>query len=266
MAVMGLIIHHCKRNALQTAQTSNDPVTSDMKYAIEKYKLDQRKHSFTLIEVTMAIAVIAVGMMGIMALFPIGFQAARNAIGDNCSSDMADQFLHVIAMQCKYYKDGVKDGWGEWITNDALSGWSDYDSSINQIITKPAAIDLETVNVVKGDGVFADADSDGYDDAGMYFDNDTPGVFYVESRSGKIVDFNGVMALWKEKIACDTNNDGVTNANEIDVDPADGVIDDRIPPEFGTRLCIEISWPHQVPYIRREKRYYVLEIFNPNSR
>ena len=78
---------------------------------------------FTLVEVTMAIGVIALGMMGIMALFPIGFQASRNAIGDNYSSELADQFLQVIAMQCKMYEDtdgngdatGEVYGWNDWI-------------------------------------------------------------------------------------------------------------------------------------------------------
>jgi hypothetical protein len=42
-------------------------------------------------------------MAGIMALFPVGFNATRDAIGDNYSSDFADQFLHAAA---NYYKNG----------------------------------------------------------------------------------------------------------------------------------------------------------------
>ena len=112
---------------------------------------------FTMVEVTMAIGVIAIGMMGIMALFPIGFQAARDAIGDNYSSDLADQFLQVIAMQCKMYEDTNGDG----DANDTgeVYGWKDWINGTSAKIpsTKPTDTDLETAAVSNNGEVLPDS-------------------------------------------------------------------------------------------------------------
>ena len=250
IGVIGYFTMYYRNKCTKQMNKTNDCMTEEMKLAIAKAQLKQ----FTLVEVTMSIAVIAIGMMGIMALFPIGFQASRNAIGDNYSSDLADQFLNVVAMQCKQYKIGVKDGWGEWITGDANTGWTNYNSSINNIDTKPSDTALDSANVIKGNMVFGDIDNNGYDDAGLYFDNDTPGAFYVEAKSGNITDFEGVIALWTEPIEYDVGqfitHDGTVSGEHT----------------IATRLCLEISWPKSIPYSRREKRNYVLEVFNPNSR
>ena len=42
--------------------------------------------NFTLVEITLAI-----GMAGVMTLLPIGFNASRDAMGDNYSSDMRSE-------------------------------------------------------------------------------------------------------------------------------------------------------------------------------
>lgn len=263
MAAMGYVINHFRRNALRTAQAGNDSVTSEMKYAIEKYKLEQK--SFTLIEVTMAIAIIAIGMMGIMAIFPIGFQATRNAMADNYTSEMADQLLHIVAFQSKQYKDGgtTTDGWGEWITdtpnkaNDAdILALPDNKADSLSPVTASARIE----NIIKkasNGAVFGDgAGGRDKDTCGLYYDNNgVKGLFYMEDASGQYKDFECAMVLWKERLEYDTNNDGT-------IDNADP----PIPYEYAARLCLEVSWPIMAPYANREKRYYVLEIFNPNER
>ena len=55
---------------------------------------------FNMIEVTLAIAVVGLGMAGIMALFPVGFQASRDAIGDNYASNAAEQFMSYFSRVC----------------------------------------------------------------------------------------------------------------------------------------------------------------------
>lgn len=242
------------RKRLSERISSENIITNEMLLAMKKHQLGR----FTLIEVTMSIAVIAIGMVGVMALFPIGFQASRDAIGDNYSSEAASNFLHVIAQQCKAYSDNgtTVDGWGEWITNNPNKA---NDPAILQLpVSKPSDANIEniakkTVNgAVLGDGL------GGYtnDACGMYFDdNGINGLFYVESKTGDMVDFSGAIALWIESIECDSNGDGVIDG-----------LDSGIPPAYAVRLCMEISWPIGRPYNQREKRNYVLEIFNPNSR
>lgn len=51
------------------------------------------KKFFNMIEVTLAIAVIGIGIAGIMSLFPVALNSSKNAVGNNYSSQVADQFL-----------------------------------------------------------------------------------------------------------------------------------------------------------------------------
>ena len=203
---------------------------------------------FTMVEITMAVAIIGIGMAGVMALLPVGFNATRDAIGENYSSNMAEQFLHVMAQQCKMYDGNGSsvDGWGEWITDNPAS-----DNVAIIAITETKPTDTELTNVAKkttGGAMFGGCADTNEDAAGIYFDNnDVPGAFYVESKSGDITDFSGVMAVWKEQIIINESGD-------------------KIPYTHGVRLNLEISWPPGKPYAVREKRTYVLELFNPNDR
>ena len=209
--------------------------------------------AFTLVEVTMAIGVIAIGMMGIMALLPIGFQATKRAVGDNYSSELADQFLNLVAMQCKAYSsdDGgaTVDGWGDWITDDAASGSP-------ELIPEAKADTSDLNSVSPGDKLL-----DGIE--GIYKADQAKGLYYVDAKSGasaeSVTDFSAVMALWKEEIPYkyDSNADGKIDLTDTSA---------AIPYENAVRLYLEISWPASIPYKQRTKRYYVRDVFNPVER
>ena len=53
---------------------------------------------FNLIEVTLAIAVVGVGISGIMSVFPVALSASRDAVGNNYSALIADQFLSFASL------------------------------------------------------------------------------------------------------------------------------------------------------------------------
>lgn len=206
------------------------------------------KEIFTLVEVTMAIAVMAIGMMGIMALFPIGFQATKNAVGDNYSSELADQFLNLIAMQSKMYStnDGgaTLDGWGDWITGDGGAGTGDLIP-----VNKDASPEVADPDAVSTSKVVTGLE-------GIYIIDQAAGLYYVEAKSESIKDFSAVMALWKGEIPYwyDSNLDGTVDTEE------------HIPYKNAVRLYLEISWPASLPYKQRKKRYYVRDVFTPVER
>lgn len=56
---------------------------------------------FTLIEVVLGLAVIAFGLISVVALFPVGLQATRDSMAQSYAADNADEMLHVIALQFK---------------------------------------------------------------------------------------------------------------------------------------------------------------------
>lgn len=233
-------------------ESKDNFITKEMRLAIMKQKIN----TFTLIEVTMSIAIIAVGMVGVMAIFPIGFNAARDAIGDNYSSDMSDQFLHVIAQQVKYYKDtdgngvisGDEYGWETWVDSPSakIPLGSKSDASV---ITKGACVFGDT-SLYDGE---PNSPLTGKDILGIY-EGGSRGIYYVESTSGDIVDFKGVMAIWCEQIKFLYDSTGDGNGDALM----------SIPLNKAVQLCLEVSWPVNKPYTKREKRHYVLQIYNPN--
>ena len=208
--------------------------------------------TFTLVEVTMTIVVITIGMMGIMALFPIGFQATKRAVGDNYSSELSDQFLNLVAMQCK-------SDWGNWVTGGA-----------SQIPTdKAGTATLDDQATLLGN-VEAGGDQVVPVVTGIYKSDPAKGLYYVDAKSGSMTDFSAVMALWQEAIPYRYDKDGDGNINTSDyIDTnGDGTVDDldasaTIPNTKAVRLYLEVSWPASIPYKQREKRYYVRDVFNP---
>ena len=57
------------------------------------------RNSFSMIEVLLALVVIAVGIVGIMSLLPVGLDANRRAIADSNAADAAEQFLHFASAE-----------------------------------------------------------------------------------------------------------------------------------------------------------------------
>jgi type II secretory pathway pseudopilin PulG len=135
---------------------------------------------FSLIEVVLALLVVAVGIVGIMALFPVGLSKNKESVHARSASDAADQFLHVMA-------SNIGAEWSEvYSLPDALPSMSESNIqwSENSILPNSnTKIQFSSVNVT---------------------DNWNPnvhqdGVFKVSQITpSNIVDFTGVIRAWKE--------------------------------------------------------------------
>lgn len=78
------------------------------------------RHGFTLVEILLALAVLAIGMVGILALFPVGLDNSKRAIQDTTSANIAESVKSAIvqAMRMKaagtdvvdFSHDGVSTG------------------------------------------------------------------------------------------------------------------------------------------------------------
>jgi prepilin-type N-terminal cleavage/methylation domain-containing protein len=68
----------------------------------------RRGLGFTMIEVVMALAVIAIGLLSIISLIPIGAQAARTAISEGFAADISEHLLHYMATELT--RDANSDG------------------------------------------------------------------------------------------------------------------------------------------------------------
>lgn len=78
------------------------------------------------------------------------------------------------------------------------------------------------------------------------------GIYGIQQGTGAIIDFSGIIQVWKTPVTAqrysgtDWNDQKDENYN------------------YSAGLNIEISWPAEIPYTQREKKYFYLEIFKPN--
>ena len=76
-----------------------------------------RKKYFNLVEVALSIGILAIGVTAILALFPVGFDRSRQAIGENYCAEAADSLFSYIA------RDATSDvdNWNYLIRSDLAS-------------------------------------------------------------------------------------------------------------------------------------------------
>lgn len=186
---------------------------------------------FNLVEIALAIGVIGIGIAGIMALFPVGFQAARDAIGDNYAADSADQFLHYISRACK----------NDWTVVSGIATSKQYNGDgLEEALTWNYKDQSENHPLIQGSIDYVDS-----------VDNGTPdnyNIFRIIQKSGNIVDFYGTMRIWKSTVKASVYDGSWQQWQDTSY-------------TSGAGLNIEISWPSEKPYAKRQKRYFYLEVF-----
>lgn len=219
---------------------------------------------FNMIEIALAMAIIAFGMTSILGLFPVGLNACRNAVAENCAADSVEQF----AAYLKGYAESSKANFESLFGTNATTGV--YREP------KPAAASIAVVNdflsaIVSGKntagGAFTpDAVASGwsifYPDAahtsGIYFSVMGPGN-YLSPASGGVFsscDFAGMILVWKSPLKSYVPNPS-GSAWILDVDANY---------ERGAGLNVEISWPLGVAdYNARQKRTFYIEIVKPKQ-
>ena len=60
-----------------------------------------KKQAFNLIEILIALGILAIGMVAVLGLFPLGFATTRDAMAESSSADAADQMLHMLQFKLK---------------------------------------------------------------------------------------------------------------------------------------------------------------------
>lgn len=206
-----------------------------------------RTHPFNLIEVILAMVIILVGVVSIMALFPAGQKASSNAIGQTSAGDAADQFL-------RYFSSKVKTRWA-------------MTSALPLSKPGPAAEQNARWETVDGNGVFSGVkgvifsynDADGnakFDYSATSTQRDESGLFRVVQRtSDNVEDFSGVLRVWRSAATYSSyeSTGGSWTAHK------------PVPPDQGIVLNVEVSWPAELPYERRQKATYSSNVFRPSE-
>jgi type II secretory pathway pseudopilin PulG len=268
-----------------------------------------------MIEVLLALTVIAVGMTSVLGLFPVGLNASREAIAQNCSADVADQMVTYMRVMgessANAYAYTFTDANNDLPIYDSVSNpdTDNTDDSTLDIYTNAAGdttINIEgtpNVNVQTLSDSFLTAyrtDKVGVSNVsnvnGYIFRRVAPGwavftvmpnpstlrrrVYFIvqgpdcteDAAANHNIDFSAMALVWKEPVQIKRMNSTGTwevwPANPSDSgDPKTLPLDPTLSAsyDYSSRINVELSWPLELPYKDRKKRYYQIVINKPDA-
>lgn len=184
------------------------------------------KKFFNMVEVTLAIAVVGIGVAGIMSLFPVAVSATRESIADNYSADAADQMIAYVSIYSK-------------------ASWTNFIDVSKFPTTKPSE-PASSLTCTTDTGI------------GNIKASGTPGVYKLTQGSGEnsagggIVDFSAFIKVWRTQLPSIRISGQATDPNW----------DSSF--TYGSGVHIEISYPAEAPATARKVASYYYEVFKNN--
>jgi type II secretory pathway pseudopilin PulG len=207
-----------------------------------KCNRNNNRNFFNMVEVTLAIAIIGIGISGVMALFPVGINANASAIANNYCANAAAEFLHFVKIQSD-------------LNPGALTSLPDEAADL----TDPGK-DHEDVRELLPDWI-GNAKVDGFDS--IYKIDESKGVYGIVQMTTiagtDVVDFSAVFRLWKSDVA--VPQAPTTDFNWPDPWGKGSVLPAPAPKIYG--INIEASWPASKPYDAREKKLFYMTVQTP---
>lgn len=182
-----------------------------------------KKQFFNLIEIALAIAIIAVGMSSVLVLFPAGLNAVNSAAADSSSPD-AVQYL------AGYLESRIRHEWNS-------SGASRTSNTVTNLPSaKPGAAESWNTSPIPNTPIYTSSTN------GLFKYEQTHRVNGVD-----IVDFSAAARVWK------TNNNhisvpGQTNPEQMNTG--------------SVTIFIEVSYPLEKPYEERDTQIYRLDLYD----
>lgn len=210
------------------------------------------RHYFNMVEILLALGVVAIGICSVMVLFPVGSAATRDAVMENYAANSADQMLHLIKFNLMN-----KQNLDNYIANvtanpaDPPAGSLQRSEPDEEPSSVTADLSLENVghwemgealiggNTLKG-GIYVNSANKNYFQIVVH--RDDPDKALADVAPDKI-DFRASACIWISQIQIDS-----TEAS-------------KLPYNMGARINLRISWPAELPPAARQSALYTLEIF-----
>jgi hypothetical protein len=193
-----------------------------------------------MIEVTLAIGIVALGLVGILSLFPVGFQSIRDAVGDNYVNDTSQLFLSYIKLEAKKDTSAVTSPPTSQTQVQIDTQWNLVIGNIPSSKPDAPTPTVDTINPSVSGWTETTVPN-------LYSIVGTPGLYRIYSGTN---DFKAAVRVWKTRIISPVlNSSGSTWVYNSPYD---------------TEACglnIEFSWPLEKPYAQRTKRFFYYEIF-----
>jgi len=227
---------------------------------------------FNLVEVALALVILAIGLSSVLVLFPIGLKASRSSVAENNMADIAERVAAYV--QAKYTSPEM---WGADGTFSNGVGIDNFDADPNYHTSIPTSDQFNDASVADGmDGLlekkvnnrtyylyrqYSDASGSGGDRAVDFeamirvgWDSDTLlQQYYSQLGTGSFAPLSGYSRTPASGVTIDSEWQNRMGSS------ASGLLG-----KCCRTLIIEVSWPADVEWAKREKRIFRVEIFNEN--
>lgn len=126
--------------------------------------------TFTLIEIVIAIAILAIGITSVMSLFPLGLHSTKNSIAQNYSAMEAENIY-------------------AYLSRTAYDNWNAFETSI------PASSKPNSIFNKSNISTWSQIEGNIYDNT-----NANDGILGLKVQSNNNNDMTGEILLWKEEL------------------------------------------------------------------
>lgn len=230
-----------------------------------KYK----KYNFNLIEVALAMAILAIGIASILVLFPVGVNANKSAIANNNLADIAEYMMG-------YLRGKITVSWAK---TSASNMDSDNNNEFRNDLQEPYSnlgigndsfpIDIATIDDPGSKWARVDKNLNNNDiPARLYQHKDNKQIFLFQQLSkvgdgnkDYVADFSAIVKVWKDDNFDFPVCNILYNTNKYKYIPIKDITGSGLK-NYMTALCMEFSWPAEARYENREKRVFRFEVFN----
>lgn len=193
-----------------------------------------RRSAFNLIEITLAIAVVGIGVAAVMALLVPALNASKDSLADTYTADVVNTFVTYVRGQlsCK---------WGS--SGEFNIGFTGTPAEISD-----TANDWDLTGsspLIPNTGIYSSGDKS---------------IFRIKVDP----DFTAHMRIWYEELTnsdSDSDSDSKKNPNQFN---NNGTPKSLTRNNGIVRFYFELSWPATIPYAARKKSLYVTEFYNRN--
>ena len=209
--------------------------------------MKKTRHFFNLLEIALAMAVIAIGLSGVMSLYALGAKTHQAAIADNQVANIAEYFFAYLKAQITKNSTienenfNLPENYVKLIGSNSLP---DHIKNVNNI--QKEDLTLTNTNWTQTPN-----------DEQIYKHNTHTGVFLYQQKTGDNVDFSALIFVYEDNIdnislkrATETLNQWQTFTNS-----------DLFKP-YAKSICIDISYPAELSWESRKTITFKTEIFN----
>ena len=239
-----------------------------------------RRNNFNMVEIMLAVIVIALGIAGTFVLFPVGLNANKDATAENSIADIAEYVTAFVRAEVLVAsRSGDDDNPTEDVSKGFNTKKSFYESGDKYKETvevdNPDNWEIPETHKSRHKSGSSGSSESEKGVAMILSHSSEKGVFLVRQLSGpegnRFVDFAAVARVYLDNK--DADGTGLTgeyfpsaNADITDMTQEATAEEIQALKKSFLPAILELSWPASVSYEDREKRYFRFEVFNDHFR